>query len=123
MTDNEKLQQLQTELQPYQALLCQAADTILEQDVSNFPIFVIHQHTVDIGIPMVQGGKGAGNWSVNASSLEEFVAKQIVRPDRVENFKEVYKDPATHLCLFVLSELGAKFVFIKRNPPLSKSPA
>ena len=56
-----------------------------------------------------------GKWSVNASSLEEFVTKQIIQPDKVDNFKSVFKNPESDLCLFVLSELGAKFVFIPRK--------
>lgn len=115
MTETNNFQQLEKELQPYNTMLGAAADTIIEQEVSSFPIFVIHQHSVDIGIQMVEKDTVSGKWSVNASSLEEFVTKQIIQPEKVDDFKSVYKDPQNELCLFVLSELGAKFVFIPRR--------
>lgn len=113
----EKIQYklLEKELDSYRKALTQAADTILEQGVSNYPIFVIHQHSVDIGIQMVDKEKVAGNWSVNASSLEEFVTKQIVKQEKLQDFKTLLKEHPNELCLFVLSELGAEFVFLPRN--------
>ena len=114
MTETTSFEQLEQELKAYIPTLARASDTIVEQEVSEYPIFVIHQHSVDIGIQMVDKDSTNGKWSVNASSLEEFVTKQIIQNDKVENFKSVFKNPKTDLCLFVLSELGAKFVFIPR---------
>ena len=54
------------------------------------------------------------SWSVNASSLEEFVTKQLVLADKVDDFKSVYKDPTAFLCLFIVDKSGATFVFIPR---------
>lgn len=113
-TADTKFKQLETELAPYKPTLSKAADAILEQDVSMYPIFVIHQQTIEIGIPIARPEKVQGKWSANASSLEEFVAKQLIQPNRLENFKKIYKNPETHLCLFILSDLGATFAFIPR---------
>ncbi|NJL74411.1 MAG: hypothetical protein HC892_04550 [Saprospiraceae bacterium] len=55
-----------------------------------------------------------GNWSINISSLEEFVVKQLIEVHKIDDFRRVYKDPKHHLCFFVLSELGATFNFIPR---------
>ena len=112
----EKIQYklLEKELDSYKSALSKAADTIVEQNVSNYPIFIVHQHSVDIGIQMVDKEKVVGNWSVNASSLEEFVTKQIVKEDKLKEFKSVFKSHPNELCLFVLSELGAEFVFLPR---------
>ncbi len=115
MTKTDDYLQLEKELQPYNTMLGKAADTIIEQEVSSFPIFIVHQHSVDIGIQLIDQETVSGNWSINASSLEEFVTKQIIQTDKVDDFKSVYKDPQNELCLFVLSELGAKFVFIPRK--------
>ncbi|MCR9287804.1 MAG: hypothetical protein NXI23_10500 [Bacteroidetes bacterium] len=115
MAETTSFQQLEEELKNYKDILGKASDTIIQQDVSKFPIFVIHQHSVDIGIQIVDNESVNGKWSVNASSLEEFVTKQIIQEGKVNQFKTVYKNPNSELCLFVLSELGAKFVFIPRN--------
>jgi hypothetical protein len=114
MSKDKEFQQLQHELQGYKGALGKAADTIIDQEVSEYPIFVVHQHEVAVGIPMIQKEEVKGNWSVNASSLEEFVGKNLIDPAKVDGFKEVYKDPEEALCLFVLSELGATFIFLPR---------
>ena len=115
MEDRLKFKLLEGELIPYTGVLGQAADTILDQNVSEYPIFVAHQHQMDIGLLLVNREETKGNWSVNASTLEEFVTKQIIGPDKVESFKAVYKDPTEFLCFFVLSELGATFIFLPRS--------
>ena len=106
---------LEQELRTYLPALNQAATEIRDNDVSKYPIFVIHQHFVDIGIQMVDKEKVNGNWSVNASTLEEFVTKQIIQPEKVEDFKKRYKEAKEELCLFVLSELGADFIFLPKK--------
>ena len=111
----EKLLQLKKELSGYLAAMAEAAEVIVDQEVSLFPIFVVHQHTVDIGINIVDKEKASGNWSVNASTLEEFVTKQILSTEKVDDFKTLYKSHDDELCLFVLSELGANFIFLPKQ--------
>ena len=115
MDKKKEFQKLDTELGPYRKALSKAVDTILEQGVSKYPIMVVHQIEVEIGIPFIKRELVKGNWSVNASTLEEFVAKQIIDMNWVDRFRAVYKDPEDELCLFVLSELGATFIFLPRE--------
>lgn len=117
MSDRLKYKVLEGELLPYVPLLGKAADTILNEDVSEYPIFVAHQHQIEIGIPLIDKAQTKGNWSLNASTLEEFVSKQVIQPEKIDPFKSVYKDPEESVCLFVLSELGATFIFLPRTPP------
>ncbi|MCB0520282.1 MAG: hypothetical protein H6577_08690 [Lewinellaceae bacterium] len=112
MKEKTSYAQIKDELKIYLKPLADAANVITEQEVSDFPIFVVHQHSVDIGINIVDKEAVKGNWSVNASTLEEFVTKQIILPEKVDDFKTVYKNHVGDICLFVLSDLGAKFVFV-----------
>ena len=114
MKVEDKLEQLKTELRPYLPMLGKAADAILDQDISSYPIFIVHRQMVTIGIPVVDQEGGQHKWSINASTLEEFATRQLIRMDKVDNFRKVYKNPARFLCLFVLSDAGAQFVFIPR---------
>lgn len=111
----ELLAKMQLELQPLKLPLGKAADTIVDENVSNYPIFVVHQQQVDIGLILIDKDKHGTKWSVNASTLEEFVTKNLIQPQKVDNFKDVFKPVKNQLCLFVLSELGATFVFLPRN--------
>ena len=113
MQKEQDLKILEDELKPYKKLIGSVADTIMEQDVSSYPIFVIYHEGIEVGIPL-DTGNIEGSWAVNASSLEEFVAKQLVLSDKVDDFKSVYKDPTAFSCLFVVEKSGATFVFIPR---------
>ncbi len=110
-----KYQQLEEEMAPYTGLMGKAADAILDQDISSYPIFVVHQFNLEIGIPILERRENGPKWSINASTLEELATKKIVEMDRVDNFRQVYKDPREFLCLFVLSDLGANFIFLPRS--------
>ncbi len=116
MNKTPQFKALEKELSAYREIIGQAAEVISDQDVSAFPIFVIHKNLVDIGINIVDKEVTRGKWSVNASTLEEFVTKQIILPEKVEDFKLLYKSHDGELCLFVLSDLGANFIFIPREP-------
>jgi hypothetical protein len=114
MEAENKLQQIRKDLQPYIKMMGSLADQVLVQDVSNYPIFVIHPDTIELGLPVVE--KGPNNpWAIHVSTLEEFSAKQLIQEEKVAEFRKVYKDPEHHLCLFVLSDLGAQFIFIPRS--------
>lgn len=115
MSESLKFRLLESELRLYGPALGNAADTVMDQEVSKYPIFVAHQQTVDMGIPLFDREKVSGNWSINVSTLEEFVTKQIIATDKVEEFKKVFKDPQKEICIFVLSELGANFIYIPRS--------
>ena len=103
---------LEQELKQYTKVMTEASVIIRDQDVSNYPIFVAHQQEVSIGLPIIEKDKHGGLWNIHASTLEEFVVKNIIFEDKVEEFKKNYKDVDNFLCVFVLSELGAKFAYL-----------
>lgn len=114
MSELEKFLELENQLKPYVKLMTQAGDTIITQEVSKYPIMVVHQQEVNIGIPLLDREVNKSTWSINASTLEEFVSKQIVFEDKVDAFIENYKSQSDYICVFVLSELGAQFVYLPR---------
>ncbi|HHS96143.1 MAG TPA: hypothetical protein ENJ45_06090 [Phaeodactylibacter sp.] len=104
------------ELEPYMKMMRQAKDTILEQEVSSYPIFILHKEDdLELGIPLKNYTGELLDWAIRASTLEEFVAKQVIQNEKVEDFKKIYKPSSSHLCLFVLSENGATFVFLPHS--------
>lgn len=112
MGKSERLLLLEQELKRLVPTMAQASKIILDEGVSKYPVFVTHQDEMHIGLPIVEKEKVGGIWNVNASTLEELVAKKVVHDDKVDAFREQYKDPEAHVCIFVLSELGAKFVYL-----------
>ena len=84
-----RIKMLEIELQPYMDVFQKATDTILDQEVSDYPIMVVHQEETVVGLPMVNRKEVAGNWSVNASTLEEFMMKKVITEEKFESFKSL----------------------------------
>ncbi|HQU58366.1 MAG: hypothetical protein KDD02_09525 [Phaeodactylibacter sp.] len=110
-----KYEQLEAEMAPHIKLMGKAADAIIDQDISSYPIFVIHQFDLEIGILILERKEKGPNWSINVTTLEELATKKVVEMAKVDSFRQVYKDPRAFLCLFVLSDLGANFIFLPRD--------
>lgn len=114
----EKYLQLEEDLKRYRKALNQAQEIMLDQELTNYPIFILHQQELEMGVQLIEAGPQTGVWSVQASSLEEFCVKNLIEDDKVTEFQNVYHQHPDHLCLFVLSELGAQFIFYPRNEQL-----
>ncbi len=99
-------------LKQYRSTLAAASETIRTENISNYPICVASKLDIDLGIPLLLRGTLPDNWAVNASSLEEFHAKRIIDVDKIDDFRTLYRKHNEDICVFVLSEGGAKFVFI-----------
>lgn len=118
--DFEKYLQLEDDLRRYRKALNEALEIMLDQEVSNYPIFIIHQQELEMGVKLIEASPETGIWSVHASSLEEFVVKQIIEEAKIPEFQSIFKKHQEHFCLFVLSELGAQFIYYPRTDQLYK---
>lgn len=111
----EKLLLLKEQLTPYLEIAGKIADQITSENISRYPIIVIHQDEIEIGIPVIKRNNYESIWSVNASTLEQFYTKKLIADNKLEEFKTLYKSHGDDLCFFVLSELGGQFLFLKRK--------
>lgn len=114
MLSEKGLHDLKKQLHPYLLLLVKTANTIKDQDISNYPVFVVYQEeeAAGLGIPVVAAEATKEGWSVNASTLEELAAKKVVAMENVERFTTVYKTNEGAICCLVWHEGNAQFVFI-----------
>lgn len=106
------LTSLENDMQTLKPVLKETATDILNGDYSKYPVFIAHQAEVILGEKLIDGNETGISWSINASTLEELVEKGIVQPDRVQLFKQTFKNPSEFACLFVIHGLGANFIFI-----------
>lgn len=109
MAKTSQFIQLEKELSPYKVTMGEAIESVIDQEVSKYPILVVHQQEIEIGIHLFDH-----IWSVHISCLEEFVSKQVINVEKIDSFKTIYKSPKKFLCLFVISDLGANFIFMPR---------
>jgi len=111
---DQTMQSFQKEIERYKPLLKQTTQVIQAQEVTNYPIFVVHRSDVQIGVPLTQADQSANSWSIHASSLEELSTKQVIQQDKIESFQQLYKSKAGHYCLFIVTDSGATFAFIPK---------
>jgi len=94
-------------------LISKASAAILEQEISDYPIFVAHTDPLELGIPLM--APTADTWGIRGSTLEEFAARKLVDLEKIDSFKEVYKPVDKFYCLFIIQENMATFAFIPRK--------
>jgi hypothetical protein len=105
------LKSLELDLKFYNESIKEIAVEIVAEGISQHPIFVAHQHELSLGEPILDKDELNTSWSVHASTIEEFVEKGIIQPDKKDRFIKQYKDPNAFMCVFVIVPEGANFVF------------
>ncbi len=112
MSSTERLFLVEKELKQYLPILNQASASILDNEISKYPIFVVHKEEIKVGINIIDRITTTANWSIEASTLEEFVVKNLIHQSKVEEFRKTYKDPKEFVCIFLISDMGAQFIFM-----------
>ena len=108
------LERFGEEVNHYQVLLQYAIGAANHERVYNYPVFIFHQHEVNVGLPIVDREQVAGGWSVNISTLEEFYIKGLVMIEQVEEIKaKIIGQPPQYCCL-VLAEGKGSLIFLPR---------
>ncbi|MEI2275421.1 hypothetical protein OHD16_25070 [Sphingobacterium sp. ML3W] len=110
-TGQSPLKSLQVDLDFYSESIREVSMEIIEEGYSSYPIFVAHQHEVSVGEVILDRVDLETNWTINASTLEEFVELDIIQEDRKATFIQNYKSAKDYMCLFVVVAEGANFVF------------
>ncbi len=112
MSYQEKLFKLREDVKIVGPYLKQVSEEIRTQKVSKYPIFIVHQEkAIRLGKMILDKENSRTYWSYNASLLEEFVQKNFVAENNLEEFKKVYKSPDEYMCFFLLTPEDMNFVF------------
>ncbi|UXP32235.1 hypothetical protein N6H18_17995 [Reichenbachiella agarivorans] len=90
----------------------EASYQIRARGFSDYPIFPISKQEVSIGQILYKAGELDNDWNYSASFLDEFVQRKVVEEDKIEMFKEAYKDADEFCCLFVIDKDFTNFVFV-----------
>jgi hypothetical protein len=92
--------------------LKEASYQIRKREISRFPIFVFAKQEYPLGTLLINADELDLDWHIFASYLEDFVQRQVISPDRIEDFEQAYKNPDEFCCLFVIDEGFTNFVFV-----------
>lgn len=99
----------------YENLMNDAFESVINEGVSKYPVFIFHQQEVTVGIPIADRNAIAGDWSVNISTLEEFYIKGLVSIEQVEEIKSKISGEPPLFCCLVLAADKASLVFPQRS--------
>ncbi|MGV8877850.1 MAG: hypothetical protein ACOH2A_02340 [Sphingobacteriaceae bacterium] len=105
------LETLRTDLKFFNDSIKEVAMEIMAEELSEYPIFIAHQHEVSIGEMILDRHELQSQWTIHASTLEEFIENGIINKKMEPRFKQTYKDPVNYICVFVIVPEGANFVF------------
>ena len=103
---------LQRDLKFFSESIREVAVEIMVEGLSQYPIFVAHQHEIALGELILDRVELNSSWSVHASTLEEFVERGVVKAELRDRFIASYKNPRDFMCVFVVVPEGANFVFV-----------
>lgn len=94
--------------------LKEASYQMRKREISNFPIFPISKIEIPIGSLLIGRGEAPdkNSWHYYVSMMDEFVQRQLIDKDKIEDFKSAYKDADEFCCLFVVDVQFTNFVFI-----------
>lgn len=114
--ENQKLELLLETLKKdiafYKPYLKETADEMLSGGFTRFPVFIASQHQVNLGQPLFDRLEFDRLWNINATSVEDLTQAGAILPDKLEPFKQAYKNPADSMCLLMVTDAGAHFVFM-----------
>jgi hypothetical protein len=119
MSLEQTLVSLKEEIQYYKKSIHDLAIKVLAKKISNYPIFIAHQTEIGFGEVILDREMYHTAWSISLSALEEFIQKKLVQKDKVDAFKEIYKDPEKYICIFLINSDQGNFVFIPYTDPIN----
>ena len=111
------LNTLRLDLNLYKDSIKEVSEDIINEGYSKFPIFIAHQEDVKLGEVILDRDELGTNFTIQATTLEDLVTKNIILPKNIDKFKSAYKDPLVQCCIFLVSSHGAQFVFVPYELP------
>ncbi len=110
-TSSSPLESLKVDLDFYSDAIKEVSYDLLAAEYTAHPIFIAHQHSVKIGEVILDKMELNTSWTINVSTLEEFLEQGLIKEDRKDYFVKQFKPAEDFMCLFVVVPEGANFVF------------
>lgn len=105
------LESLETDLKFFNDSIKEISVEIMVEGLTKYPIFIAHQHEVALGEVIFDRHEMNTDWTIQASTLEEFMERNVIKKELKQRFIDTYKNPNKFMCVFVIVPEGANFVF------------
>ncbi len=90
----------------------EASYQIRKRGFSDFPIFIVSNTEIPVGQLLYKNDEVGTHWNYFVTYVDEFIERNIIAKDKVDDFKTNYKNPDEFCCLFVIDGVFTKFIFI-----------
>ncbi len=90
----------------------EASYQIRKRGFSDFPIFIISETEIPIGQLLYNKKEVGTKWNYYVTYIDEFIERKIIEKEKIDMFKETYKNPEEFCCLFVIDADFTRFIFI-----------
>lgn len=110
---NILFKQVENRIKQFKSICTKATQTVIEEDVSLYPVLVAHRPDVILGIPLLSAAQINDDFALRISTLEELVTKQVVSTEHLAPFQKLYRQHSKRFCVLVIDDQSADFVFIK----------
>jgi hypothetical protein len=102
---------LEADLKLFKESIREVAVEIMIEGLTKYPIFIAHQHDLKLGEVILDRHDLNTEWSIHASTLEEFEERGVIKKELKERFIKSYKNPNDFMCVFVVVPEGANFIY------------
>lgn len=122
-TENEKneyLNKIEQLLYKEADLVLSAYEAVLDEGVSNYPIILVHDKPVAMGIKLLEAEHTEAH-HLSISTLEEMYVRQLIAAEYIDEFRELYKSRADTYCVFGFSGLEGQWIFVPKVQTISKT--
>lgn len=108
--EHQLLENLQQFIRHNKTQLLNATASVIDQNISNYPIFVRYPATneLSLGLKILEDD----SFSLNITTLEELSVKKIMEIEKISEFKKVYNKKNQEICVLIIDNTGHNFVFI-----------
>jgi hypothetical protein len=72
---------LERDLKIFKDSIHEVAVEIMMEGLSSYPIFIAHQHELKLGEVILDRNDLNSEWSIHASTLEEFTERGVIKPE------------------------------------------
>lgn len=87
------------------------AETVMDDNITNFPVFVFHKGEVAWGEDITPEEESA-EWRIHITTAEELIRKQVIELEKAKLFVAGFKNPRQFACVLAVSKTeGAHFIF------------
>jgi hypothetical protein len=91
--------------------LKECAGAVMDDLITNFPVFIFHKGEVAWGENVTPEGEQA-EWQINLTTAEELIRKGIIELEKAKLFVAGFKNPREFACVLAVTKSeGAHFIF------------